>query len=215
MTYYWRIDVLYDTWVIGEVWSFTVADFIVIDDFESYNDFNPDEPGSNRIFNTWIDGLINPANGGSTVGHLDPPFVERTIVHGGGQSMPLYYDNAVGKSESTSVLTDTRDWTQEDIGVLSLWFQGDAANAAEPMYVSLSNTNGPTTAVYHDDPNATQVTTWTEWRINLQEFANQGVDLTNVNSITLGFGNRDNPVAGGAGMMYFDDIRLYRPIIEP
>jgi hypothetical protein len=35
------------------------------------------------------------------------------------------------------------------------------------------------------------------------------VDLTNVNSITLGLGNRANPVAGGAGMMFFDDIRLY------
>jgi hypothetical protein len=42
-------------------------------------------------------------------------------------------------------------------------------------------------------------------------FADQGVNLTNVDSITLGFGNRDNPVAGGSGLMYFDDIRLYAP----
>ncbi|MBL7144241.1 MAG: hypothetical protein ISS76_08410, partial [Phycisphaerae bacterium] len=43
--------------------------------------------------------------------------------------------------------------------------------------------------------------------------ADQGVNLANVNSITLGFGNRSNPVAGGAGMIYFDDIRLYA--LEP
>jgi len=57
----------------------------------------------------------------------------------------------------------------------------------------------------------TQINKWTEWRIDPQEFANQGVNLANVNSITLGLGNRTNPVAGGSGIMYFDDIRLYRP----
>jgi len=36
-----------------------------------------------------------------------------------------------------------------------------------------------------------------------------GVNLPFVNLITLGLGNRNNPVAGGSGMMYFDDIRLY------
>jgi len=37
------------------------------------------------------------------------------------------------------------------------------------------------------------------------------VDLTDVNSIALGFGDRNPDVsgqAGGEGLMYFDDIRL-------
>jgi len=37
------------------------------------------------------------------------------------------------------------------------------------------------------------------------------VNLTNVNTISLGLGDKNNPLAGGSGMMYFDDIRLYRP----
>jgi hypothetical protein len=37
------------------------------------------------------------------------------------------------------------------------------------------------------------------------------VNLANVNTIGLGLGNRKNPVAGGSGKMYFDDIRLYQP----
>jgi len=45
----------------------------------------------------------------------------------------------------------------------------------------------------------------------LQAFDDQGVNLANVNSITPGLGNRSNPVAGGSGMMYFDDICLYKP----
>jgi hypothetical protein len=52
--------------------------------------------------------------------------------------------------------------------------------------------------------------TWTEWNIPLTEFSNQGVVLTNVDKIAIGFGNRNTPVAGGSGTMYFDDIRLYR-----
>jgi hypothetical protein len=121
--------------------------------------------------------------------------------------MPFFYDNAVGKSEATLTLAYTRNWTQEGVGVLSIWFQGDESNAAEPMYVVLNGS----AAVTHDSPDVALTNTWTEWRIDLQAFADQGANLINVNTITLGFGNRTNPVAGGAGMVFFDDIRLYRP----
>jgi hypothetical protein len=94
---------------------------------------------------------------------------------------------------------------------LSLWFYGDAYNTPEPMYVALADATDQTGIVYHhDNPYAVLIDGWTEWRIDLQEFADQGVDMTNVNSITIGFGNRNNPVAGGEGEMWFDDIRLYR-----
>jgi hypothetical protein len=75
------------------------------------------------------------------------------------------------------------------------------------MYVVLNGT----AVVYHTDPAAVQATAWTEWVIPLQQFA--GVNLTNVTSITIGFGTRGNTtVAGGTGQMYFDDIRLVRPV---
>jgi hypothetical protein len=80
------------------------------------------------------------------------------------------------------------------------------------MYAALANADGPTAVVYHDDHNATRVDTWTEWRIDLQRFANQGVDLTNIDTISIGFGDNNNPQAGGSGVMYFDDIRLYRSV---
>jgi hypothetical protein len=73
------------------------------------------------------------------------------------------------------------------------------------LYVTLNGS----AVVTNDNPDVTQTNEWTEWNIDLQAFADQGVNLANVNSITLGFGNRNNPVAGGSGMMYFDDIRLY------
>ena len=210
-TYYWRIDeannVNADSPWTGPLWSFTTANFLIIDDFESYNDLDPAEPDSNRIFNAWIDGFDNPAVNGSVVGYANPPFAEQTIVHGGLQSMPMSYDNAVGKSEATSVLTSNRDWTVKGVNTLTIWFRGSSGNAAETMYVVLNGSAG----VDNDNFDAPQASTWTEWNIDLTRFADQGVNLANINTITLGLGNRNNPVAGGTGMVFFDDIRLYTP----
>jgi hypothetical protein len=206
VTYYWRIDEVDDTnpdspWP-GLLWSFTTAGFLIVDDFESYNDLDPADPESNRIFNAWIDGYDDPTNG-SLVGNDIPPFAEQTIVHGGNQSMPMFYNNAVSNSEATLTLDYPRDWTEDGVGVLSLWFRGNTDNAAEQLYVALNGI----AVVNHDNPNAAQINRWTEWTIDLQAFADQGVNLTNVDTITLGL----RSVTGGTGTMYFDDIRLYVP----
>jgi hypothetical protein len=119
--------------------------------------------------------------------------------------MPMTYDNAVGKSEATLTLTDKRDWTVNGVDTLTIWFRGEAGNAAEQLYVTLNGN----ARVDHDDPDAATGTRWTEWNIPLQAFADQGVNLSNVNSITLGLSS----VTGGTGTMYFDDIRLYAPIL--
>jgi hypothetical protein len=89
------------------------------------------------------------------------------------------------------------------------------SNEAEPMYITVGDGSGTAATLYHANPDAALINTWTEWNIDLQAFANLGVSLTNVNMIGLGLGNRNNPVAGGSGTMYFDDIRLYPPSPEP
>ena len=59
--------------------------------------------------------------------------------------------------------------------------------------------------------NAALVTEWTPLDIPLETFAGMGVNLTNVSSISLGFGNKTSPQAGGgSGHVFFDDIRLYK-----
>ena len=211
-SYYWRIDEYNtDTTVsTGNLWSFTVADYFIVDDFESYNDLEPTDPESNRIFVKWLDGYDQPTNG-SVVGYENAPFCEQTTVHSGRQSMPLAYDNSgtARYSEATLTLTQ-RDWTEQGVGVLSLWFYGDPNNAPEQMHVALANSGGTPAVISHDNPNAALVETWTQWNIPLTDFSNQGVVLTNVNSISIGLGDRNNPQPGGSGTMYFDDIRLYR-----
>ena len=219
-TYYWRVDevnnVNPDSPWTGPVWSFTTGNFLTVDDFEDYDIDN------NEIWWAWKDGLGYPArdgipaypgNGtGSMVGdETSPTYMEMTIVHGGKQSMPVFYDNnQQGKlkySEVEMTLSSLRDWTEEGVGVLTIWFHGSSANTPESMYVALNGI----AVVSHDDPSAAQINIWTEWTIDLQEFADQGIDLTNVDTIAIGFGDKDNPQAGGSGLAFFDDIRLYRP----
>ncbi|MFH1882367.1 MAG: LamG domain-containing protein, partial [Planctomycetota bacterium] len=168
--YYWSIDEVNNTnpdspWT-GNVWSFTTANFLVVDDFESYNDIDPPDPGSNRIFEAWPDGYDVPTNG-ALVGNDLPPYAEQSIVHSGIQSMPYIYDNSVGNSEAAHTLTYPRDWTENGVSTLSIWFRGDPANSAETLYVALNGS----AVVNHDNPDAAQITTWTQWNIDLQAFA--------------------------------------------
>jgi len=208
-TYYWRIDEANNAnadspWT-GLLWSFSTADFLIIDDMEAYNDLDPADPASNRIFLAWLDGFNDPTNG-SLVGYDNPPFAEQRIVHSGNQSMPMSYDNSVGKSEATLTLTSNRDWTVKGVDTLTIWFRGSLSNAAETLYVALNGN----ARVDHDNPDAATLMSWTPWNIDLQAFADQGVNLANVDSITVGLSS----VTGGSGMMYFDDIRLYAPELE-
>jgi hypothetical protein len=115
----------------------------------------------------------------------------------------VVYDNSAGLSEITRALN--ADWTEGDPVTLTLFYRGVMDNDPEPMFVALDNV-----VVYNDDASAATVTEWIQWDILLQRFTDQGVDLGNVGSITLGFGNRDNPIAGGEGYVFFNDIRLYR-----
>ncbi|KPK37273.1 MAG: hypothetical protein AMJ65_14930, partial [Phycisphaerae bacterium SG8_4] len=145
----------------------------------------------------------NPATNGSIVGYANPPFAEQTIIHNGNQSMPMAYDNAVGKSEATLTLTSNKDWTVNGVNTLTIWFRGDFGNTAETLYITLNGN----ARVDNDNPDAALRGSWTQWNIPLQAFADQGVNLTNVNSITLGLSS----ATGGTGMMYFDDIQLHPP----
>jgi len=216
--YYWRIDEYNTDGTIstGGIWSFSVADYLIVDDFEDY------DTGDNQIWFAWKDGLgygipgtppYSAGNGtGSAVGdETTYSYTEETIVHGGSQAMPFYYDNnqqaKLKYSEVEKTLSTRRDWTKEGVGVLTIWFHGVASNAAVPLYVALNGN----AVVTHNNPNAAQVESWTEWTIDLQAFADQGVNLANVNTIAIGLGNKKNPVAGGSGTMYIDDIWLYRP----
>jgi len=189
-TYYWRVDEVNEADDIsvwpGRLWSFAAVDYLVVDDFEAYD--NED----NVIYDAWIDGWVNGT--GSTVGYLVAPFAERVIVNSGTQSMPLLYDN-VGVATAEAELTLGQDWTASGIGTLSLYFYGDPANTGGPLYVKINGTR----IDYDGDAAAVTTAAWQLWTIDLSGVAG----LANVNKLTIGIEG-----AGASGVVYIDDVRL-------
>jgi hypothetical protein len=80
------------------------------------------------------------------------------------------------------------------------------------LYVVVEDSAGHVKIVNHpDNPDAVLATDWQQWDIPLTVFSDAGVNLTAVETIYIGVGNSANSQAGGEGMLYVDDIRLYPP----
>jgi hypothetical protein len=128
-TYYWKVVEVNDaaspkSWE-GDVWSFTTSPFVVVDDMESYTD---DEPGGKAIYQTWTDGYDTPKTNGGIVGYgksNNGTFGDTETIHGGKQSMPLTYNNAVAAiSEAQRTWPTAQDWTAHGADTLTLYFRG-------------------------------------------------------------------------------------------
>jgi hypothetical protein len=202
MTYYWKINevnmVETPSMLEGDLWSFTTQEYFIVDDFESYNDLDPDDPESNRIFNTWIDGY-GIATNGSVVGYENPPFCERTIIHSGSQSMPLAYNNTGGAaySEAELTLSPPQNWTKAGAATLVLYFYGAEGNTGQ-LYVKVDGSK----VVYDGDAGDIAKAEWNQWSIDL---APLGASLQSVTKLVIGVDGN-----GATGTLYVDDIRLYR-----
>ncbi|MCL5281235.1 MAG: LamG domain-containing protein [Planctomycetes bacterium] len=202
-TYFWAVDELIagGATKAGPVWTFTT--YLPVDDFESYTD-----AAGSRIYETWADGLTNGT--GSLVGYMTSPFAERTIVHGGQQSMPLDYNNIKSPfySEAEQEFAAAQDWTVGEVSTLVLFVRGKLDNGPAPLYLTVKDTSNKTATVLHPDATVIGAAKWTEWRIPLASLA--GVNLAKIKKIIIGLGDKANPKTGGAGLIYIDDIRVSR-----
>jgi hypothetical protein len=212
-TYYWRVDEVNNaetpaSWS-GDIWSFTVPAYLVVDDFESYN------ATTKQIYRYWVDGMgygtagtpdYYAGNGtGAEIGDLTTAsYMELTTRHGGAQALPYKYNNAKAGAQpySESTLAIGKNWTSGAPQTLVVWFYGDLANASEKMYAKVNSTK----IVYTGANADLKMPRWTQWNVDLSTIA--ASVLQNVTSLTIGFEKAG--AVGGAGKMLFDDIRLYR-----
>ncbi|UCE99883.1 MAG: hypothetical protein JSV82_02125, partial [Planctomycetota bacterium] len=200
--YFWRIDEVNTLTVKGYIWNFTVANYILIDDFDFYA--NPTE-----LRGVWKD-YYSGADGEGVV------WVNKDANYAvDGNSMLFEYWNDIGTyySETWRNYSTGQDWSYSGNGVtaLEIDFIGDMNNGPDPpMYVKLSD--GTNTAQVnlpdHNDILEEEVHTW---NIPLKDFS--GVTLSNITRLVLGIGDKVRETGGlkEEGTIYFDDIRLNPP----
>jgi hypothetical protein len=225
-TYFWRIDEVNDPCVWrGNIWRFTVADFITVDDFEQY------DTSGNRVYNTWCDQRCQEYE--ETGSWLT---LTKGLSYRGNQSVEYWYNcndpyAIYNYAEAWLPLASVgfTDWTSVDVRLLTLFFYGDPINAAtstEQMYVGVKDTGGLYGEMRYGDHSGEaltdiQVAEWQRWDIPFvwltdgNSAAPNDVNFASVESVHIGFGNRRNPAAGGEGWVNFDDIRLSLPICRP
>ncbi len=192
-TYYWRVDEVNgtDVWT-GDVWSFTIRGTLAVEEFETYAD------------TTDMVAVWNAASG-TTISLVSAPSQ-------GANAMQMTYDHSLAPFYSdASAIPLYSDFSIYGVVSLDIWYYGDPGNSAEKMYVALSD--GTNTAVVVSDSTITQVADWNIWRIALTDFtdANAAINMNSIDNISVGFGDRQNPSAGGSGTMVIDNIRLWEP----
>jgi hypothetical protein len=169
--YFWRVDEINTdgTTTAGKVWTFTVADYLIVDDFETYTDVQGE-----AIFDTWIDGYTNKLSG-STVGNTTAPFAERTIIYHGSQALPLDYNNTKSPwySEAERTFAPVENWTFGGVDTLVVHFRGapvDFLESAGTITLSAAGTDIWSTA--------------DEFRYAFQRLTGDGSIVARVDSIT-------------------------------
>jgi hypothetical protein len=195
-TYQWRVDEVGPSGTVtGHTWTFTVADYITVDDFESYT-------SDVELRSAWVD-------------NIDEPGVEYVLLAtGGNNSMRFEYQNQYEPyiTEVSRTFVEPQDWTVHSVAELSLSFIGEHENVEQLMYLRLEDSAGQSFTADNPFTFACQTDSWREWTIDLGLFSNGGVDLTSVKKITLGMGDgTDSGQAEGDRDHIFIDTIVLSP----
>ena len=191
-TYEWRIDQIGPSGTVtGHTWSFTTAECMSVEDFESY-------ANTAGIMAAWIDNI-------ATVDYI-------SLATGDNQSMQFEYQNQFDPfiTEATRTFISTQDWTANNVKALSLLFFGENDNVEQPIYVKLEDAAGHSWKVEHPLTHAVESEQWNEWTVALEQFSDNAVDLSHIKKITLGFGSGTNSgqVDLDSDIVFIDEISL-------
>ncbi len=193
-TYQWRIDQIGSAGPVeGHTWTFTTANYLIVDDFESYTD-------DASLRTAWVDNINDPG-------------VEYVFLGtGANNSMRFEFQNQYEPyfTEATMTFVNPQDWTAQSVETISLSFVGEHQNAEHLMYMRVEDAAGKSFTVEHPYRYACQSDSWRQWTIPLGSFADGGVNLTSVKKITIGTGDGSNSsqAEGDRDHIYIDQIVL-------
>lgn len=194
-TYYWRVDTAVPTdanlFYPGDVWMFTVADHLVVDNFETYAD-------NDLLQNSWR------CSGWSDV------YLGAVELRTCDLSMHFHYSYDAADWPYTFRWFDHyQDWMRSGAKVLQVRLSGDLPEAASGyMYVGLTDGAHEQIVPYAGPGQTDNGTGWHTWRIALGDF--NGIDLTQVRGMAIGIRPQSVQVDESyTGVIRIADISLY------
>jgi hypothetical protein len=194
-TYQWRVDQIGPSGTVtGRTWTFTTAEYMSVEDFESYvNDAD--------IMAAWVDDIP------------DFDYVFLATDDQGNNSMRFEFQNQYEPylTETTRTFNSPQDWTAQGVKALSLDFIGVNENMEHLMYLKLEDADGHIGKAEHPYTHACQSDSWHQWDIALEQFSDDGVDLARVKKLTIGCGSGTSSSQDGddRDFIYIDQIRLW------
>jgi hypothetical protein len=206
-TYYWRVDEVMagNSVVPGPVWHFTVADEVLIDDFELYGALGKD------LYANWFVRDISPH--GSNRAWLT--LVDGSIAYSCRQSMAFtYYYDSYFCSELYYPFASSQDWIREGVRVVQLWVYGAAANiTGGQLYLVVLDSSGREEKTPFIIPDSAALTR-AEWTVCRASVA--GLSVVSLNDV-IGFGigfrlPEGAPNGQYSGKVHVDDVSL-RPAL--
>ncbi|AQQ10159.1 hypothetical protein L21SP3_01987 [Sedimentisphaera cyanobacteriorum] len=178
--YFWRVDsVNTDTSEVwkGDVWSFSTPESNLIDDFESYDEGSP-------VGDVWT-------------GSPDP----NSVIAENQQSIELKYNNGIAETSRVLPFSSLSFGEGE---VITVSFFGELPMNAQ-LSTTLTDSSSNSATVHYSPSLADRANQWKGFDAKLSDFANEGVDITDVQTVTLGI----DATGCGEGSIFLDDLQVY------
>ena len=201
-TYYWRVDEMTtpDANQVrgGDLWSFTLADHLIVDDFESY-------AGGRLIYEVWQPMGWSGVSLESTIADV----CQHSMIFG------YYYDDAT-RSSVVRQFDEAQDWTRAGARVLQLLLHGSLPDPAiGELYFALTDGVGEQLVPASGLVGVEGRPDWYTWRVLLADI--NDIDLTQVRGMAIGIrsGPSSKPGEAHRGNIGIAEIGLYRALCLP
>ncbi len=229
--YYFAIDELNDSNVVVPDGSGkTIRHWVPaakVEYFDTYTDLY----GANPISNTWKDGWSTQYynSGDEKTHYLNGALVGIDVNYAkNSDRMVLDFDNDGtwnhpdwtpwgpcdnNYSEVTANADNLyigNDWTIGGSKVIQMYITTDSNyDNLEPIYLILKDHSGHTGSVKYPYQSRLAPTTDNLWIIKLSDYEDQGVDVTDINTVTIRAGDSGGAYGTGNGVYKFELLRLY------
>jgi len=85
-------------------------------------------------------------------------------------------------------------------------------NSPQPVYVAVEDAAGKAAVATYPESGATNIISWTSWKIKLSDLAAAGVDLKNMAKLYVGVGDSLNPTPDGVGRILVRNVRVVKAV---